>query len=159
MIFKTKTLGNVIKLESGKHTDGTYWFSLFINLGKSMSLFLSRKTEAYDIARQSGIGGLIRWPFYSALFISVINYPEGSVVEVHRDGGIDHQKMQPLLGFNMNIVLKKATLGGEFVCPDAWVNSSRIKIFNGDRFNHHVTQIQKGGRIILAFKFSLARWT
>ncbi len=157
MSSKKTALGNVFKLEYGKHPDGTYWFSLFINLGKSISLFWSRKTQAYDTALQSGVGGLIRWPFYSALFVSVISYPQGSIVDAHRDGGINLQKMKPLLGYNMNIVLKKAILGGEFVCPQAWVNSSRIKIFNGDKYDHEVTRIQKGKRTILAFKFSLAK--
>lgn len=153
----TKTLGNVIKLESGKHADGSHWFSLFINLGKSVSLFWSRKTQAYDIAFQSGIGGVIRWPFYSAFFLSLISYPQGSIVEKHHDGGINPLKMKPLLGCNLNIVLKKAVEGGEFICMEAWVNTGRIKIFNGDKYDHEVTRVEKGRRVIFAFKFSLAK--
>ena len=150
-------MSKIVKWKSGKHADGSRWFDLFLNLGKSISLFCSRKTQAYDIAFQSGIGGVIRWPFYSALFLSVISYPKGSVVEKHHDGGINPLTMRPILGFNFNIVLKKAAEGGKFICPESWVNTSRIKIFNGDKYDHEVTRVEKGKRVIFSFKFSLAK--
>ena len=146
-----------IILKSGRHSDGCLWFDHSVNLGNWINLYCSRKTKAYVHGFQSGIGAILRKPFYMALFISILDYRIGSSVDKHRDGGIDYKRMKPLLGFNINIILKKATAGGKFICPQALVNTSRIKIFNGDKYEHRVTPIEKGRRVALVFKFSLAK--
>ena len=147
----------IIILKSGRYSNGCLWFDYSVNLGNWISLYLSRKTRAYVHGFQSGIGAVLRKPFYSALFISILDYRIGSSVDEHRDGGIDDNRMKLLLGFNANIILKKADVGGKFICPQAFVNTSRIKIFNGDKYQHSVTTIEKGRRVVLVFKFSLAK--
>jgi hypothetical protein len=154
----TKKLGKVATIEYGKHTSGKRWFSSFLYAGDLATFFCSWGTQAYDTALQSGIGFILKWPFRIAVFLSLLDYPEGSLVEAHNDGGPDPKQMKPVIGCNFNIVLKKAKIGGEFICPQAWVNTSRVKIFNGDKFQHEVTKIEKGNRVLLAFKVSLARY-
>ena len=146
-----------IILKSGRYSNRSLWFDLSVNLGNWINLYCSRKTKAYVHGFQSGIGVIIKKPFYSALFISILDYRTGSSVDEHRDGGIDYKRMTPLLGFNINIILQKAVTGGKFICPQALVNTSRINIFNGDKYEHRVTPIEKGRRVVLVFKFSLAK--
>jgi len=154
---KKLSLGKILTLEYGGREKDKIWFSFSLNIGTIAKFFCSYKTKAYGHGFQSGIGAILRKPFYSALFISILDYRTGSSVDEHRDGGIDDNRMKLLLGLNVNIVLKKADVGGKFICPQAIVNTSRIKIFNGDKYQHKVTPIEKGRRVALVFKFSLAK--
>lgn len=148
-------LGKIIFLEYGRHADGKPWFSFFLNIGTFASFFFSFRTSAYESAFQSGIGSVVRWPIISAEYLSVLEYPAGTQVTRHRDGDSDSKKL--LAAVNINFVLKKALAGGEFICPEAILNTSRLKIFNGDKYYHEVTRVEKGKRAVLAYKVSFSR--
>ena len=152
---KEVKLGKVVLLEYGRHPNKKPWFSLFFNLGTFASFFCSFRTVAYDTAFQSGIGHVIRWPVLFSQYISILEYPTGTHITRHSDG--DSTAHRSIVGININLVLKKAVRGGEFICPGAILNTSRLKIFNGDKYPHEVTPIEEGTRMLLAYKFSLLR--
>ena len=52
--------------------------------------------------------------------------------------------------YRLNIVLKKARLGGEFICPDAIFQRKRIKFFRPDISEHQVTKVVAGSRYLLS---------
>jgi len=147
-------LGKTILLEYGKHADGKRWFSFFLHFGTFASFFCSYRTQAYDTGFQSGIGHIFRWPIRLEQYLSMLEYPQGTVISEHQDG--DPNSKQLLAAVNINFVLRKADVGGEFICPEAILNTSRLKIFNGDKYHHQVTPVEKGKRVVLAYKFSLS---
>ncbi|MCI0542455.1 hypothetical protein L0Y69_01715 [bacterium] len=84
----------------------------------------------------------------------ILQYPKGYHAFEHVDG---NGAIKSFLCFNLITVLKKAKEGGEFSCPEAWINLPRIKLFNGDKQRHGVSEVKKGTRIVFLVKFSVYR--
>lgn len=74
----------------------------------------------------------------------VIRYREGSYIHPHTDS-VTNKKH-----FRVNVIVKKAESGGEFVCPDAIINTDRVKFFRPDIHEHSVTAIEQGTRYVLS---------
>ncbi len=74
----------------------------------------------------------------------LLYYPEGSEIPQHFD------KVESGRHYRMNIVLKKADVGGDFVCQDVIFSKYRTNIFRPDIAEHSVTKIEKGYRLVLS---------
>lgn len=79
-----------------------------------------------------------------AFDIYLLKFPPGSEIPMHTDT-VTHGNH-----FRMNIVLKKAKSGGDFICSNVLWENSRIKLFRPDIASHRVTRIQKGTRYVLS---------
>jgi hypothetical protein len=82
------------------------------------------------------------WPLPFDAYI--LRFPQGSQIAPHTD---------PVsLGrhYRLNIVLKHAKSGGEFVCATPIYESSRIKLFRPDACEHSVTRVSNGSRYLLS---------
>ena len=83
-----------------------------------------------------------RFPLPFDLYL--LRFNEGSEVPLHKD---------PVrLGehYRLNIVLKKAKRGGEFICQEMLWQTSRIKYFRSDISEHAVTKVSQGTRYVLS---------
>jgi hypothetical protein len=76
--------------------------------------------------------------------IYLIRYHEGSSIPPHTD------KVQSGRHYRMNIILKKSKSGGEFVCSKNIINTTRIKLFRPDLYEHSVTKVEGGSRYVLS---------
>lgn len=75
----------------------------------------------------------------------ILRFPEGSEIGTHTDP-VDKGKKH----YRMNIVLKKAKEGGEFVAENAIINWPRVKLFRPDVTPHSVTRVVTGYRYVLS---------
>ncbi len=82
------------------------------------------------------------WPLPFDCYL--LKFPEESEIPEHTD------KTESGRHFRMNIVLKKAQIGGEFVCENPIWNFGRIKLFRPDESKHSVTKVVKGNRYLLS---------
>jgi len=82
------------------------------------------------------------WPLPFDVYI--LRFPQGSEIAPHTD---------PVsLGrhYRLNIVIKRAASGGEFVCATPIYTSARIKLFRPDACEHSVTRVVRGSRYVLS---------
>lgn len=79
--------------------------------------------------------------FFCDLYL--LRYPTGSFIAPHVD------EVPRWKHFRLNFILRKAE-GGSFVCPDAFLNWKRIKLFRPDVHKHSVGTITKGTRYVLS---------
>ncbi len=77
--------------------------------------------------------------------IYILRFTEGQEIPPHVD------PVQNGAHYRLNIILKAATIGGEFICTTAIYENSRIKYFRPDISEHAVTTIIKGSRYVLSF--------
>jgi hypothetical protein len=87
------------------------------------------------------------WPLPFDLYI--LRFPEGSEVKPHTDPVSFGRH------FRLNIVLKPATVGGEFQCANPIFETSRIKLFRPDACEHSVTKVELGTRYVLSIGWVL----
>jgi hypothetical protein len=82
------------------------------------------------------------WPIKFDLYL--LKFPEGCEVPPHTDNveGGKH--------YRLNIVLKQAKYGGEFICKTPIFCSNRIKLFRPDVCEHSVTKVVSGNRYLLS---------
>ena len=52
--------------------------------------------------------------------------------------------------FRLNLLLRRAKSGGEFICQDPLYESRRIKYFRPDISQHSVTKVLAGSRLLLS---------
>ncbi|MFC6977979.1 hypothetical protein [Microbulbifer taiwanensis] len=52
--------------------------------------------------------------------------------------------------YRLNIVIKRAKSGGEFLCDSPIYESARIKLFRPDIAEHAVSEVQSGTRYVLS---------
>jgi hypothetical protein len=80
----------------------------------------------------------------------LLRFPEGSHVPEHTDQvlGCRH--------WRLNLVLRRALRGGEFVCGRAW-RLGRLALFRPDTEPHSVTRIDEGTRYVLSLGCALPR--
>lgn len=83
-----------------------------------------------------------QWPIPHDLYL--LHFPEGSSIPPHTD------PVESLRHYRLNIVLKKATQGGEFICKDPILATSRFKFFRPDISEHGVTPVKEGSRLLLS---------
>ena len=106
-----------------------------------------KKAFRWDRGRQgSGYDKMLLltapWPI--AFDSYLIRYPVGSSIPPHTD---------PVTGKNhyrLNLILKRSSGGGEFVCSSPIVSTSRVKLFRPDRCEHSVTEVTGSNRYVLS---------
>jgi len=74
----------------------------------------------------------------------LIKFPQGSLIKPHTDI-VQNEKH-----YRINIILKNAKEGGEFICSKLMYNSKRIKIFRPDIEEHSVSKIKEGTRLVIS---------
>ncbi|QZO15159.1 2OG-Fe(II) oxygenase [Pseudoalteromonas piscicida] len=82
------------------------------------------------------------WPVKFDMYL--LKFPTGCEVPPHTDKVVSGKH------FRLNIVLKRAKLGGEFKCKDPLYSSSRIKLFRPDKSEHSVSKVEAGTRVLLS---------
>ncbi|MFY8326627.1 2OG-Fe(II) oxygenase [Pseudoalteromonas sp. ZZD1] len=82
------------------------------------------------------------WPVKFDTYL--IKFPLGSEIKPHID------KVLTGKHFRLNIILKHAQQGGEFICDNTLFQNSRIKLFRPDIAQHAVSKIEQGNRYILS---------
>ena len=82
------------------------------------------------------------WPLPFDVYI--LRFPLGSEIAPHTDPVSTGQH------YRLNIVLKRAKAGGEFICATPIYASPRIKLFRPDACEHSVTRVTEGSRYVLS---------
>ena len=82
------------------------------------------------------------WPIKFDLYL--LKFPQGSEIPPHKDKIVAGQH------YRLNIILKQAQNGGEFICKDPIFESRRIKLFRPDISEHQVSTVLKGNRYLLS---------
>lgn len=82
------------------------------------------------------------WPIKFDIYW--LKFPEGSEIIAHTD------KVATGKHYRLNIVLKNAIKGGEFICENPIFATKRIKFFRPDISQHQVSKIVKGNRYLLS---------
>jgi hypothetical protein len=98
-----------------------------------------RQNTGYDKLR------LLPEQFFLPIDCYLLRFPEGCNVPPHTDPvkeGYNH--------FRVNLILKKADNGGEFVTTDAILDWPRLKFFRPDICEHSVTEVKSGVRYLLS---------
>lgn len=108
--------------------------------------FIKKAWRWEEGRQQSGYDKmLLLWGLFPLPFdMYIIRYKIGSCITPHVD------KVTSGEHYRINIVLQKATEGGDFVCESCILNTERIKIFRPDKYSHSVTEIKSGMRYILS---------
>jgi hypothetical protein len=75
----------------------------------------------------------------------LLYYPTGGEIRPHVD------KVDFGRHYRLNIMLKKAKKGGEFICKDPIFRFWRIFFFRPDVSEHAVSKIEEGKRLMLSF--------
>ena len=89
-------------------------------------------------------------PFIVPFDLYLLRFRQGTHVPSHTDQ-VDGKRH-----YRINIVLKKAAQGGEFICSDPIYCSDRIKFFRPDQSEHSVTRIDSGTRYVLSLGWTLS---
>jgi hypothetical protein len=87
------------------------------------------------------LGGLY-WPLPCDCYL--LRFPEGSAVPPHVD------RVERGRHYRLNIILRPARRGGDFVCARPIHASRRIKLFRPDVETHSVNRIEEGTRWVLS---------
>jgi len=74
----------------------------------------------------------------------LLRYRKGAEIPEHTDPVTDKKH------YRLNVVLKHARDGGEFVCSDPIFERSRIKIFRPDQSPHGVSRVNDGTRYVFS---------
>ncbi|MCG7548075.1 MULTISPECIES: 2OG-Fe(II) oxygenase [Pseudoalteromonas] len=82
------------------------------------------------------------WPIKFDVYL--LRFPQGCEVPEHTD------KVNKGRHYRLNIVLKKAQKGGEFICHSPIFESERIKLFRPDLCVHAVSKVEQGERLLLS---------
>ncbi len=87
------------------------------------------------------------WPIPCDLYL--LRFRAGTVVPPHRD------RVERGRHYRLNLILRAARRGGEFVCARPIYVSRRIKFFRPDLETHEVTRIEEGTRYVLSLGWVL----
>ena len=84
----------------------------------------------------------------------LLRYPKGSYIDEHKDPikveSADADGWPQRKHYRLNVVLRHARAGGEFVCERAIFRTRRITLFRPDKVVHGVTRILRGTRYVLS---------
>ena len=83
-------------------------------------------------------------PFIIPFDFYLLRFRTGAEIPEHTDPVSDKKH------YRLNVVLKHAREGGEFVCSNPIYESNRIKLFRPDVSAHSVTKIIDGTRYVLS---------
>lgn len=84
----------------------------------------------------------VRWP--ASFDVYLLKFPTGCCVPPHKD------PVRRGRHYRLNIVLKQAKMGGDFVCRNPLFETRRIKLFRPDISEHAVTRVMSGNRYLLS---------
>ena len=89
--------------------------------------------------------------FYSKLFsINLVTYPINHSVMNHVDN------VQKGRYYKLNLILVQPKVGGVFKCQKCIINLfNRVYLFRPDKYEHSVTKIESGKRILLSFALNI----
>ncbi len=82
------------------------------------------------------------WPLPFDMYL--LRFPTGAEIPPHVD------QVKSGRHFRLNVLLRRAKAGGEFVCKDPLYESKRIKYFRPDISEHSVTKVLAGSRLLLS---------
>ncbi|MCF2829585.1 MULTISPECIES: 2OG-Fe(II) oxygenase [unclassified Pseudoalteromonas] len=82
------------------------------------------------------------WPIKFDTYL--LRFPKGSEIKPHTD------TVKSGKHYRLNIVLRSARVGGEFICSNPIFETKRIKFFRPDISEHQVTKVQEGNRYLLS---------
>jgi hypothetical protein len=88
-----------------------------------------------------------RWPLGFDCYL--LRYPTGSAIPPHTDPVSDKRH------YRLNIVVKQARSGGEFICKNPIFQTRRIKLFRPDISEHAVEAVTQGSRYVLSLGWVL----
>lgn len=83
-------------------------------------------------------------PFIIPFHFYLLRFRKGAEIPAHTDPVSDKKH------YRLNIILRHARAGGDFVCSDPIYENSRIKLFRPDLSAHSVTKIIDGTRYVLS---------
>ena len=83
-----------------------------------------------------------RWLFKFDIYL--LKFPFGSEIASHTDEVIGGRH------FRLNLILKHAQKGGEFICSKGILNCSRLKLFRPNITPHGVSKVLLGTRLVLS---------
>ncbi|AWB58016.1 hypothetical protein [Colwellia sp. Arc7-D] len=89
--------------------------------------------------------------FASRIFsINFVTYPTHHSVMKHSD------PVQKGRYYKLNFVLVKAKVGGVFECSNCIINLfNRVYLFRPDKYEHSVSKIESGKRVLLSFALNI----
>jgi hypothetical protein len=108
---------------------------------------LSKKIFRWERGRQkSGYDKMcLCWAMWPIKFDAyLLKFPEGSEIQPHTDQVVSGKH------YRLNIVIKNAKIGGEFLCSNPIFETKWIKLFRPDISEHQVSKIVKGTRYLLS---------
>ena len=79
----------------------------------------------------------------------LLRFPEGTEIPPHRDPVTTGRH------YRLNVVVKRAPSGGDFVCADPMLDWGRLKFFRSDQSIHSVTRVVGGTRYVLSIGWVL----
>lgn len=82
------------------------------------------------------------WPIKFDMYL--LRFPEGSEIPAHTD------TVETGKHFRLNIIIKNAKEGGNFICDSPIFETKRIKLFRPDISEHEVSKIIAGSRYLLS---------
>ncbi len=87
---------------------------------------------------------LIANPYLLPFDCYILRFRKGAEIPAHTDPVSDKRH------YRLNIVVKKARRGGEFVCSEPIFENQRIKLFRPDLVSHSVTRVIEGTRYVVS---------
>ena len=87
------------------------------------------------------------WPLPFDVYL--LRFPAGSWIPPHVD------QVQGGRHYRLNMILKKAERGGDFLCKDPLFERPRVKLFRSDISEHEVTPVTSGCRYVLSLGWVL----
>jgi hypothetical protein len=92
---------------------------------------------------------LICNPFLIPWHVLILKFPEGSHIPSHKD------PMKGRRHWRLNIIVKSAKEGGEFVCENSIIQSRFLNFFRSDLYEHSVNKVNQGTRYVLSIGWML----
>ena len=87
---------------------------------------------------------LLANPFLVPFDCYLLRFRTGSEIPSHTDPVSDKRH------YRLNIIVRKAKQGGEFLCSDPIYENRRIKLFRPDVSSHSVTKVTEGTRYVVS---------
>ncbi|MBA3732824.1 2OG-Fe(II) oxygenase [Patescibacteria group bacterium] len=97
---------------------------------------------------------IVRWPRFLMIRLDLANYHVGGFLEPHIDPTFEEVRQ-----YNSILVLKSPEVGGELISEKFVYNSKYLKIIEPNRYQHEVTKITQGERLVLnlSLRFSFEK--
>jgi len=74
----------------------------------------------------------------------LLRFGEGAAIPAHTD------RLDSGYHYRLNIIVKKAKQGGDFICQTCIFETDRIKLFRPDLYEHAVSKVERGQRYVLS---------